>query len=140
MPDQSDAGSIPCPMPRRNPVVAPSAMSRLRGGQRSSGPVQHGLFAAAVEPSSQGLRVFQYGAIQRAADLDRAACEGKPRRRKELEAVFAAAETGTSQVVPIPVCDDLPDHLAACINIETDRRLGMIMVLRPAGNAVGCDR
>lgn len=56
----------------------------------------------------------------------------KPRRQAALKVVTAGAEAGAFEVFAIAVGQNLADELARGLNVETDRRLGMIEILRPA--------
>ena len=48
---------------------------------------------------------------------------------------MAAAQTGLLEVRAVPVGERLPDQPTAGIDVETNRRFGIIRILRPAFNA-----
>ena len=74
--------------------------------------------------------------VQRAANLDLFGIDCEPRRQRELKAVTAPAEAGLLEIGAIAVREHLRDRAPVGINVETDRRVGMIDVLRPAGDAI----
>jgi hypothetical protein len=59
---------------------------------------------------------------------------GYSKRRRQLEAMTAAAKPGPLEIIAIIVGENLADQPAVGIDAETDRRFGMIRVLRPAGD------
>ena len=58
----------------------------------------------------------------------------------KIEAVLAAAQSGTPEVVAIAVCERLSDQAPIAQDIEAYRRFRMIGILRPAGWFRNCRR
>src|ERR1700678_3358719 len=113
----------------RRPGALPAQRGSLCGG-----PLARGDFNVAdLGPSERCT-------VRRPAHLDRSEREGETARRRKLEATSAAAETSAFEVVSIVVRQRLPDQLAAGKNIKTDRRFGIVCILRPAGNAAWTDK
>ncbi len=77
--------------------------------------------------------------VERAPHLYRVGCKGQPRRWREHEGVPTAADAGAFEIAAIAIGQNLTDQSAADINVETDRRFGMIDVLRPAFDDVRRD-
>ena len=80
------------------------------------------------------------GAINRAAHLHRMRRKGRTGRRREREAVAAAAEACHGKIGTMTIGKHLPDQPVAGVNVETHRRLGVLRILRPAGNDAGADK
>jgi hypothetical protein len=78
-------------------------------------------------------------AVERSAHFHSTGREDQSRRWRELETVASAAETSALKVVAIVVGKRLADQLAACINVETDRRFEVIEILRPALDRMRAD-
>jgi len=53
--------------------------------------------------------------------------------------VAAAADAGVFEVLAITIGENLPEQSSAGENVETDRRFGMVGVLRPAFDDTRCD-
>ena len=75
------------------------------------------------------------GPVQRTPDFDRPGGEGQTRRRYKFKAMATAAEPSMLEVFAIAIGQGASDQDAIRINIQTDRRFGMVCVLRPAGDA-----
>ncbi len=55
-------------------------------------------------------------------------------RWRKRESVVAAAEPGCPEVFSIEVGERLPDQMSVGVDVEADRRFGMVGVLGPAGD------
>src|ERR1700758_59424 len=82
---------------------------------------------------------FKRRAVERTAHLHRVGSKSEPSRQRKFKAVAAAADAGALQIFAVAGRQTLADHPPAGIDVETDRRLGMIEVLCPAGNALRAD-
>jgi len=87
-------------------------------------------------PSQQ---VLQWLGVQRAAPLDGIKRGRNIRGQREREGVATAADAGMFEVVAIVVGEHLSEQPAIGKDVETDRRFGMIRILRPAGHASRVD-
>ena len=125
---QPPGGAGPCTHSTRAPAAYPLFYATARPASRPSRCI--------LPQHSPGLDCqFERDTIKRAPYFELFGSKNKLARRHEFEAVVAAAQAGSLKVFAIAIGQDLADQLAAGVDVETDRRLGMVGVLRPAGNA-----